>query len=209
MIIFDDVVPTEPQSWPAASNSASVTSAPRFPGNRLLSVEQLSPAELHVVSQLSPCTPRAQRSMPASDHACSAEAAMAEPARSEQTPALEHAWTEPLPIVPPPVCMQYDVLSVAYTCSLLEPTTSSKADISLSCACGMFACVCVFSRARACTRECANAHARSRARAHTHMHTHAHARDHGHASAHASACESDREARKEREMDAETARAYA
>ena len=35
------------------------------------------------------------------------------------------------------------------------------------------------------------------------------ARDHGHASAHASACESDREARKEREMDAETARAYA
>jgi hypothetical protein len=27
---------------------------------------------------------------------------MAESSRSEQTPALEHAWTEPLPIVPPP-----------------------------------------------------------------------------------------------------------
>ena len=146
MTILLDVVETLEQSTPAASNSASVTDAPRFPGNRLLSVEQPSPAAPQVVSQLSPSSPRAQRSMPASDHACSAEASMAEPARSEQTPALEHAWTEPLPIVPPPVCMQYDVLSVAYTCSLLEPTTSSKADISFSCACGMCVCVCVFSR---------------------------------------------------------------
>ena len=33
------------------------------------------------------------------------------------------------------------VVASTYTCSLLEPTTSSKADISFSCACGMFVCV--------------------------------------------------------------------
>jgi len=68
-------------------------------------------------------------------------------------------------------------------------------------------CVCVLARARV--------HARMRKRTRTHIlvraHTHTctHMRDHGHASALASACESDREARKEREMDAETARACA
>ena len=89
-----------------------------------------------------------------------------------------------------PTCMRARTTSAActspvvastYTCSLLEPTTSSKADISFSCACGMFVCV----YARTCVRmkrkgEQIHTHTQPIRHRHSEQHTHTSARAHTH-----------------------------